>query len=529
MGVAKGTATITAYTNSNVTATCTVNVKDLDAEGIWFGEYYTNKQSFALAINDTVELTCTLTPYDAKATVTVTSSDPSVATAQKIDNHVYVCAVGEGDAVITATTENGFSDKVEVSVKGYDINLEQIVLSEKKIHLKPGETFQLSAKAYPSNYPIQSFQWAIGNKDDFGRVATIDENGLVTALNPGMYFAGAYYDDDITRYYSDYCKVFVNESDTLMLNKDMLWLKPGEEYDLKATFDTGREGPDIYWYSEHTWVANIDDNGHLTALSEGYAKAAAWSEASETSARCDVIVSNNPSSTFTLKQDSIDILVGGSQNDIWNLVEGADPSTIIWHSNSPEFEISENRYLFSSSTGEATITGTTATGFSKSFKVVARYAEIDGFTFSKPKIELLQNAITDPYELSVNISSQGWAEYGSIILSSSDPSIVSVKENSRGYHQIRFYLKGEKEGTAKITCTAPNGVTASASVTVKGSILFNHDHLDLYIGDPFQLEILGDYTASPEDYFTTSSFDMHLDKKNIGGSCLQGRKWRNPL
>ena len=500
----------------------TVTVKERDVESVWLGDYYTHKDSFNLKINETLELSYTFVPYDAKDTLTVTSSDPNVATAQKINRHVIVAAVGEGSATITATAENGVSGHVEVHVEGYKILLEKFVVSEKNVYLQPNETYQLSAKVYPSNFPPQDIKWQETGKgsDLSGVSASVDENGLATATGTGtgLVTAFAYFDYEGKRYESDRCTVGSAFKETLTLDKEILWLKPGEEYDLKATLFSERKDVQIDWdYSDNN-VLRVDENGHVTTVGEGCAWVYVYTSTYSASASCAIIVSRKSASTFTLTQDTIytDLPIR-EPIDIWEYVEGGDPSAIFWSSNSNDIGVTQNRYIYAARPGEAIITGTTESGFSWSFKVVVAYGEVESFDFNNPSVEIFQNATI---ESRVSISSKGWIEIGAITLDSSDPSIVGVEEIYRNSAGIYFLLKGNKEGTANIICTAPNGISASMPVTVKGSIRFNYDRLDLSLGDLFQLEILGDYTRSPEDYI-----DGNIDRETLAGIANEVGRW----
>ena len=96
------------------------------------------------------------------------SSDNSVAT---VDETGKVTAVKSGTATITYTVD-GKSASCEVTVVG------GLTVSEHEKSLKVGETYQITATVDPS-----SIKATFASGDD--RIATVDENGKVTAVKEG--------------------------------------------------------------------------------------------------------------------------------------------------------------------------------------------------------------------------------------------------------------------------------------------------------------------------------------------------------
>ena len=113
-GVSKGTATITATTHNNLTATVKVTVSEntniVKPTGVTIAP-----TSLKLQVGETGDLTATVAPANATdKTVTWSSSSDAVA---KVSNGT-VTAVGTGTATITATTSNGKTATASVTVEG---------------------------------------------------------------------------------------------------------------------------------------------------------------------------------------------------------------------------------------------------------------------------------------------------------------------------------------------------------------------------------------------------------------------------
>lgn len=109
--VAEGSATITASLKNGKKATCKVTVTKKQAE-----EKTTislDKASATLKVGETLELVTTLAPENAKDEVTYSSSKEEVA---KVDDKGVVTAVAEGEAVITASLENGSKATCTITV-----------------------------------------------------------------------------------------------------------------------------------------------------------------------------------------------------------------------------------------------------------------------------------------------------------------------------------------------------------------------------------------------------------------------------
>lgn len=160
-----------------------------------------DKKTMNLGFGDTDNLIATLicddpTQYGA----TWTSSDESVVS---VDDEGYLKAGKEpGKATITAEYEFGgktFSDSCEVSVLNA---VESIRLSRRHMKLTVGGTGTLKAIFSPGKATVKTVKWYSENES----VATVDENGVVTAVSPGKAVIYALSDDG---YFRSSCEVNV--------------------------------------------------------------------------------------------------------------------------------------------------------------------------------------------------------------------------------------------------------------------------------------------------------------------------------
>ena len=129
---------------------------------------------------ETAQLTAEVTPsYADNKRVTWQSSDEKVAT---VDENGKVTAVGNGTAIITATSVSGsYTATVSVIVK-IPVEIQKLTIeAEKETLTKIGESTELKVKIEPENADLQKLIWKSHNE----KVAIVNENGKVTAVENG--------------------------------------------------------------------------------------------------------------------------------------------------------------------------------------------------------------------------------------------------------------------------------------------------------------------------------------------------------
>ena len=141
-----------------------------------------NKTTLPLDVPETYQLTATITPSDASnKTLNWTSSNPAAAT---VDSNGLVTVVGNGTAVIKAESTDGIGISASCTVTVIDptnIPVSGIKLNQTSVSLEAMETFQITATITPTNAANKGIVWASSNE----AVASVDENGLVTAKSKG--------------------------------------------------------------------------------------------------------------------------------------------------------------------------------------------------------------------------------------------------------------------------------------------------------------------------------------------------------
>ncbi|MBQ9950341.1 MAG: leucine-rich repeat protein, partial [Clostridia bacterium] len=151
-----------------------------DANGVSVTGVTLDKTEATLEIGETVQLIATVIPEDAtNKNVTWKSSDESIAT---VDENGLVTAISAGTVTITVTTENkGFTANCEVTVFDSTVSVTGVTLDKTEATLEIGETVQLIATVTPEDATNKNVTWKSSDES----IATVDENGLVTAISAG--------------------------------------------------------------------------------------------------------------------------------------------------------------------------------------------------------------------------------------------------------------------------------------------------------------------------------------------------------
>lgn len=135
-----------------------------------------DKENISLSVGATQELVATVIPSVAtNKNVTWTSNHPEIAT---VENGV-VTAVAAGEATITATTEDG--NNVATCTVTVATPVTAVTLDKTTLSIKRGNTETLTATVEPEDASNKNVTWASDNE----AVATVDENGVVTAVSAG--------------------------------------------------------------------------------------------------------------------------------------------------------------------------------------------------------------------------------------------------------------------------------------------------------------------------------------------------------
>ena len=174
VGIGEANITATAVDGSGVTATCKVTVTPKLVTSVILDE-----SELTIEKNFTEQLTATVAPDDAdNLGLTWTSDNEEVAI---VDENGLVTAVSAGEANITATAVDGSGVTATCKVTVTPKLVTSVILDESELTIEKNFTEQLTATVAPDDADNLSLTWTSDNEE----VATVDENGLVTAVGEG--------------------------------------------------------------------------------------------------------------------------------------------------------------------------------------------------------------------------------------------------------------------------------------------------------------------------------------------------------
>jgi len=219
-GRAPGSAVVTATSSNGLTSACTVTVVQ-PVTRVSLGV-----SRVALSRKNSVQLTAALSPANATdKTVTWTSSNPAVA-AVSADGTVR--GLQDGSCVITAMAASGKKATVRLTVSS--VRTTGIALD--RVYAGPfvGEQLSLTAAVLPADATEKGFSFSSSNT----AVATVDQNGLVTAVQAGQAVITA---TSAEGGFTAQCRVTVREPGQKRLEGVIIGVNPGHQIKGDTTQD----------------------------------------------------------------------------------------------------------------------------------------------------------------------------------------------------------------------------------------------------------------------------------------------------
>lgn len=246
-----GTATITAQ-NGNQIATCTVTVEPILAEQVILSE-----SAITVNVGTPATLLATVLPENTTDnTVEWASLNENIAT---VANGI-VTGVAPGTAVITATSGTATASCTVTVLQPAT----SVTLNETSLNLYVGDIFDLIDTVTPEN-TTDAASWSSSDQT----VAIVDNNGIITALKAGTTNISVIYGT-----VSATCEVTVSDiaATSVELDYTELSLISGQSQQLTATvLPANTTFPVVTWASSDTSVAEVSEDGLVTAVKGGTA------------------------------------------------------------------------------------------------------------------------------------------------------------------------------------------------------------------------------------------------------------------
>lgn len=332
--------------------------------------------------------------------------------------------------------------------------------------------------------------WFTGDES----VAEISAEGVLTALTPGTTAAFASFADGEVLS----CEVTVLSSDLAAISfaQDTLSLGVKEEsYALATILDQNGLPVDVAvsYTTDKSKYVSVDGSGRIKGLKKGSARITART-ADGLTATCAVTVLKAPSKV-TVSPASMMLGVGQTGQAFYTL-PSKTAGAVTWSSSNEGVAVVDpmTGAVEAVSMGTATLTARTFNKKSKSLKLTVLDAPESVFFDS----EFFSVGAGQTVTLDAHVNT---GAFGEMSYTSSDESVAFVNGDE---------LTGVQEGTAIITATAYNGVTATCEVTVQPA--------PEYVSLPFQTLLMGlkdECQLEPDAGGATDWFVYHSSKPKV--------------
>ena len=356
--VAPGTVTITATSQdgTNKSASCKVIVPAIPVS---VTNVSINKSTLTLNIGKPQTLSAIMSPTNATDKIVTWASGNTVVAAVYANGEIMPLSVGT--TTITATTDDGgFTTSCAITVQQ---GVGKLTLNETKDTISAGTTDTLTATVTPTNATNTTVAWALGKP----AVASVDQNGVVTAYQPGSAIITATSKDGTN--VKATCTVTVpNPVISVSLSKQTMTVNMGTTQTIRAILTpSGATDKIVTWDSSDPTIASIDANGKITHVSDGTATITATTDDGGDTATCDVTV-QTAVTKITLNKTT-DTITNGTTDTLAATITPDDATTqdVTWKSSNPLIaSVDTNGVITAVASGTVTISATSQDGTNKS-------------------------------------------------------------------------------------------------------------------------------------------------------------------
>ena len=244
-----GVVTVSFETAQGRKGTCTATVTNTATS-------LSLPSSLTLARGSQKQLTATTTPSPTSSRISWTSSDPNVAA---VGENGVVTGVSAGTAVITAKTDNGYSDTCTVTV---NVPCTSLAFEEPSVTVEKGATYQLRLIADPAD-TTESISYSSSSSS---RVS-VSSSGLLTAKSTGTVTVTA----SASGGAKAYCNVTVVDAvSSVTLGETNKSVLVGDSFKLEAVVSpSGALNKNLTYSSDNDEIAEIDNQGNVLARAPG--------------------------------------------------------------------------------------------------------------------------------------------------------------------------------------------------------------------------------------------------------------------
>ena len=248
-----GTCVITAQAQdgSGVFTTCTVTVLR-NASKITL-----DVTSLNLNVGESYTIAAQLNPADSTDNLYYESSNTKIATVSVTGK---ITAKSKGSCVIFVRTDAGASNFCNVTVLQQVTGLKVTPVSA---DMYVGDKLQLTATISPKNATDKEVKWETTDK----KVATVDEEGLVTAVGGGATIVKC---TSLDGDFMSYCFITVTEKVTKITMQEKVEIGVGKKFQLNAVVSGDKAtNKNVKWASSNKKICKVSKKGVIKGVKTG--------------------------------------------------------------------------------------------------------------------------------------------------------------------------------------------------------------------------------------------------------------------
>ena len=407
-----------------------------------------------LPVRKSLTLAANVLPTNATSRkVTLSASDAAVLQVRQN----IVTGLAPGETVLTVA--NDLSPEVALQVRVLVVQpVTKLTVQAGDAAVAVGEQMALTAVAQPENATLKGVTWSSGSE----KIATVDENGVVTGVSrgTGRIIATAV---DGSGVRANYTVRVVQRPTGIQLNTDSVTVDVGRTAIVKATvLPASADNKGILWSSSDERVATVGRDGRITAVALGECTVtAACSGAESLTAALKVIV-QQPVTRLTFNGRDVFAYAGETSQLSWTVepANASNPTLSFTSSNPRVLTVDQNGQITGVSGGNAYVQAATTDGSNRKARILVRVGRhVTG-------VEMVRkNAYLDLHE-SLTAGATIYprdATNKNMTWSSSDPSVVTATGNTNS----RMRLTSTGYGDATVTgITEDGGFETSIQVHV---------------------------------------------------------------
>ncbi|MBQ4061385.1 MAG: Ig domain-containing protein [Christensenellaceae bacterium] len=254
-----------ADSNGQETTTTPIEMtQQLDPAMVAPRSVFFHKEELSAELGSQIDINVNMAVYPETANLRDMTFETSNRSVAVIDENGIITARGKGECTLSATTVNGKTASMTLTVFGTDVTGISIEPSEEKVYAY--DTVTLKATIAPEDASVKRVKWSSSDSE----VATVDANGVVTCKMPGytVITATAFGGKSVLYLLT----VYEREVTDIVLLPEAYEGKKGERFDLNAkVYPENATFKNLTYTSSNPKVAYVDKSGQVLFKSKGSA------------------------------------------------------------------------------------------------------------------------------------------------------------------------------------------------------------------------------------------------------------------